>query len=130
MSKVYTVAAASLGHTVVVPSLDCYTVGTEFAAWMQKISGNYVFNGNGCTQDANGVLTAFSLEEYRTSGSYVGSLPSGALTVASYTGVEPSLPVDPVDVAAVFVACFVPMVSLYLVGYAIRKVLHMIEGRQ
>ncbi len=130
MSKVYTVASAALGHTVVVPSLDCYTVGSEFATWMQKISGNYVFNGNGCTQDANGTLTAFTLEEYRTTGAYVGSLASGALTVGTFTGVEPNLPVDPVDVAAVFAGVFVPMVSLYLVGYAIRKVLHLIEGKK
>ena len=129
MSKVYAVAAGALGHTVVVPSLDCFTVGTEFASWMQKISGNYVFNGNGCTEDSAGVLTGFSLEEYRTTGAYVGNLASGALTVASYTGVEPSLPVDPVAVAAVFAGVFVPMVSLYLVGYAIRKVLHLIEGK-
>ena len=130
MSKVYTVASASLGHTVVVTSLDCHTVGTAFADWMQKISGNYVFNGNGCTENASGVLTAFSLEEYRASGAYVGSLASGALTVAAYTGVEPNLPVDPADVAAVFAGVFIPMVSLYLVGYAIRKVLHLIEGRR
>ncbi len=130
MSKVYAVASGALGHTVVVPSLDCYTVSTEFASWMQTISGNYLFSGNGCTEDSNGVLTGFSLEEYQASGAYVGSLSSGALTVASYTGVEPNLPVDPVDVAAVFAAVFVPMVSLYLVGYAIRKVLNLIEGKR
>ena len=138
VSKVYTVHAASLGHTVVVPSLDCYTVGNEFADWLTKItpvsgsgSGAYsfFFNGNGCTQDANGVLTAFTLEEYRSTGVYVGSTPSGALTVGTYTGVDSGV-VVPADVSAVFAGVFVPMVSLYLVGYAIRKVLHMIEGRK
>jgi len=130
MSKVYTVASASLGHTAVVPSLDCYTVATEFASWMRGISSNRVFSANGCAEDSAGVLTGFSLEEYRTTGAYVGSVPSGVLTVASYTGVEPNLPVDPVDVVAVFAGVFVPMVSLYLVGYAIRKVLNLIEGKR
>jgi hypothetical protein len=83
----------------------------------------------GCVE-SGGTLSEVTHSSYRSSnGAYNGIVHQIVTGRASFAGVEPNLPVDPVDVAAVFAGCFVPMVSLYLVGFGIRKVLHLIEGR-
>jgi hypothetical protein len=115
---------------VVVPSFDCHTVGLASQALLEVVNNTNRYPVTGCVQTA-GVLSEVTHSSYRSSnGSYNGLVHQIVTGHSSFAGVEPNLPVDAVDVAAVFVACFVPMVSLYLVGFAIRKVLHMIEGRR
>ncbi len=128
MSKVYKVSLST--GAVVVPSFDCHTVGLASQALLEVVNSTNRYPVTGCVESA-GALSEVTHSSYRSSnGAYNGLVHQIVTGHSSFSGVEPNLPVDPVDVAAVFVACFVPMVSLYLVGYAVRKVLHMIEGRR
>ena len=128
MSNVYKVSLST--GAVVVPSFDCYTVGLASQALLEVVNSANRYPVTGCVESAS-VLSEVTHSSYRTgNGTYNGLVHQIVTGHASFAGVEPNLPVDAVDVAAVFVACFVPMVSLYLVGFAIRKVLHMIEGRR
>ena len=134
-SNVYVVCSAALGQCVVTPSADCYTVAGLFANWLQAITQNYVFRGNACAQDASGLLTGFSLDEYKTTGTYVGSPSSGALTISTFSGVEPpagavdgsGLPIDPVAVTAVFAAMFIGVLGLYFFSWGVRQILNAVK---
>jgi len=128
VSNVYQVSLSA--GAVVVPSFDCHTVGLASQALLEAVNSTNRYPVTGCVETA-GALSEVTHASYRTStGAYNGLVHQLVTGRSSFAGVEPNLPVDAVDVAAVFVACFVPMVSLYLVGYAIRKVLHLIEGRR
>ncbi len=128
MSNVYRVSLST--GAVVVPSFDCYTVGLASQALLEVVNNTNRYPVTGCVETA-GVLSEVTHSSYRSSnGAYNGVIHQIVTGHASFSGVEPNLPVDAVDVAAVFAGVFVPMVSLYLVGYAIRKVLNLIEGKR
>jgi hypothetical protein len=105
-------------------------VGLASQALLEVVNNTNRYPVTGCVETA-GVLSEVTHSSYRSSnGAYNGVIHQIVTGHASFSGVEPNLPVDAVDVAAVFAGVFVPMVSLYLVGYAIRKVLNLIEGKR